>query len=293
MILRLFFRFPIASLRIPTNPVETGALVRSLFLSFLYALSIKLAAVSFDKIFFISPMLGEWYSVQLGVPKSKTAVWPSPVDTTMFDPRSVTSTDRLRMELALSDRLGVLYHGALTRGRGIMEMVQAFSKLREEHVKASLVLLGDGPLRQEVLRYITSNDLEKVIQVCGPVGYCDVPEYVAACDVGIVPLPDHPWWRYQCPTKVLECLAMNKPLIVTDIPAHRWILGRAPVALYLKGTSPREIADGVLAFLASRNSFDPELGRRLASEFSGEVLAGMLEHEMLSMVEQSLSTRHD
>jgi len=276
-------------LRIESNPVETGGLLRSMGLSFLYALSIKLASVCFGKILFISPMLGQLYSRQFGIPADKVAVWPSSVDMAVFDPKCVTSVDHLRRELRLSDRLGVLYHGVLTRGRGIMELLEAFRILRDKHVKATLVLLGYGPLRKKVIEEIQASHLEGVVRTCGPVDYSEVPRYISACDVEINAVPDHPWWRYQCFIKVLECLAMNKPLVVSDIPAHRWMIGNAPVAVYLRGTSPREIADGVIAFLRIRESLVPGIGRQLASDFSAERVAEDLESQMLSMIGKSVS----
>ena len=274
-------------LRVESNPVETGGLLRSMGLSVLYALSIRLASAFFGKIFFISPMLAQLYSRQFGISPEKVAVWPSSVDMAVFDPRSVTSVDRLRRELRLSGRLGVLYHGVLTRGRGIMELLEAFRILSDRHVKATLVLLGYGPLREKVIEEIQANHLEGVVRACGPVDYSEVPRYISACDVEINAVPDHPWWRYQCFVKTLECLAMNKPLIVSDIPAHRWIAGDAPVVLYLKGTSAREIADGVLAFMRSEKELNPSLGREIASRFSAERIAKTLEDQILSATQYS------
>jgi glycosyltransferase involved in cell wall biosynthesis len=281
VIARLFRRRPAVFLRIPSNPVETGGPVRTLVFTCVYAVSIKLSAAFLDKVFFISPMLARSYSANLKIPLKKTAVWPSPVEMRIFRPVCAPRVERLRNELGLSGRLAVIYHGAITRGRGIVETVKAFGILKEESERVKLVLLGDGPLRREIELYVRANRLEDFVKVCGPVDYLDVPLYLAACDVGIVPLPDHPWWRYQCPTKVLECLAMNMPLIVSDIPCHRWILDRAPVATFLDGTSPRQIANGVLSYLGSKKNLDPKRGREVARAFSSTRLAKFLESETL------------
>lgn len=282
---RLFRRSPIMFLRISSNPVETGGWLKSLALAFEYALSIKLSSVLFDKIFFISPMLAESDSQEFGIPRIKVAVWPSSVDTDVFNPYLIGDrARRLRTELGLSGRLAIIHHGVLTRARGIMEMVQAFKILKDKSTRATLILLGDGPARKDVCRYVRANDLAEFVQVRGPVDYQQVPLYLAACDVELIPLPDHPWWRYQCPFKLIESLAMNRPLIVSDIPAHRSIIGNAPVALYLKGTTANEIADGVRAFIKTKNSLNPALGREIAAEFSAERIAIMLEREILSAI---------
>ena len=161
----------------------------------------------------------------------------------------------------------VLYHGVLGKGRGVMEMVRAFKILSDESVNATLVVLGDGPAREEISKYVRENGMQEVVRLRRPVSYSEVPDYIAACDVGIISLPDDPRWRYQCPLKLLEYLALNKPVIVSNIPCNTWIVGNAPVGIYLQGTSPREIADGVRAFLLHRNTLDPSLGRQIAAAF--------------------------
>jgi len=263
--------------------------VRKWLVTILDRISIMLAAILFDKILFISPMLGAFYTEKMGIPNPKIGFWPSSVDTTLFDPISVSETKRLRFELGLSAHTGFLYHGSLSRGRAIVEMIEAFRVLREENVKVRLVLLGYGALRDTVLDYVKSGNLEDVVGVHGPVKYADVPRYIAACDVGLVPLPDHPWWRYQCPVKVIECLAMNKPLIVSNIPAHRWVISGAPVAIYLNGTTPSEIADGVRTYLKHKNSLDPSIGRQTAENFSTRKIAESLEQQFLSILTKSSS----
>jgi len=290
---RLCSRTPILLLHIETNVVDEGGRLRSLAVSFLAVLSTKLASILFDKVLFISPMLGELYQKTHGISASKIAVWPSSVEASFADSADETKADLLRKDLELSGRLAVLYHGTLTRGRGIIELVDAFRILREESVKVVLVLLGYGIQRAAISRYVCANHLEEVVKLRGPVDHSEVPRYIAACDVGIVPLPDHIRWRYQCPIKVLEFLAMGKPLIVSDIPAHRWIIGNKPVALYLRGTDPHAIADGVRAFLRSAKGFDPTLGKRIVEErFTPEKIADTLESQILALVYGSSRQGH-
>jgi len=281
LVLNRFFKgAPVVLLRMASNPVETGGKLRTIMVESIFNLSIKLSAIFFDRLFFISPMLGEMYASKLHFTKEKISVWPSAVDTNVFDPRAIPDTRKLRLELGLYARRGFLYHGVLSGGRGIMEMVEAFRILQGQLAKVRLILLGSGPLKNDIDRYIEANNLEDYVEVCGPVDYSAVPTYIAACDAGLMALPDHPWWRYQCPTKVLEYLAMNKPLIVSDIPAHRWLLDSISLAFYMRGTSPSEIARAVNVFFKSGDARGSNLGRDLAKPFSMEEIAKRLELEI-------------
>jgi hypothetical protein len=78
------------------------------------------------------------------------------------------------------------------------------------------------------------------------VEYLQAPSYIAACDTEIVLLLSHP-----CGVLV--------PLAVSDIPANRWIVGNAPVAICLRETSPDEIASEVSFVLTGRETIEQEL----------------------------------
>jgi glycosyltransferase involved in cell wall biosynthesis len=284
MVRRVICSSPLLFLRINSEPVETGGVLRSLAVSFSYALSIKLAEVVFDKIFFISSMQAEVDGARFRIRKSKVSVWPSVVNMNLFDSSSVNgqSVERLRTQLRLRGRIAILHHGRLSEARGILETVQAFKLLRNRRVK--LVLVGDGPAKRKLEEYIQMNQLWNTVVLAGPVPHHEIPPYISACDVEIVPLPNHPWWRFQTPTKVLECLAMNKPLIVSDIPSNRRIIGNAPVAVYMNGTTPEEIEDSVLRFLKYKTKLTPSLGRKLIHNFSAEYVGEMLHRQITSLL---------
>lgn len=273
---------PLLFLKVSTNPVPTSEGPPTFWRRAQYAVAIKFAAKCFDRLFFITPMLASVSSSQLRVPTAKIGVWPSCVDLHTFNPSSTTrsAARRIRDELGLKGRVAILYHGSITKARGIMELVAAFELLKKEQIAATLVLLGLG--RKELIKYIQDNHLEDVVKLRGPVTYFEVPNFVAACDVGIVPLPDSIWWRYQFPLKLLEYLAMNLPVIVSDLPCHRWIISRSNLAIYLTGTSPQEIAQGIRDFLKSREALKPKLGRKIVTAFSANAISEMLEKEVYS-----------
>jgi glycosyltransferase involved in cell wall biosynthesis len=283
---------PLLLLRVATSPVPSEARHpkedKTTFWSRAqFAVAAKLAAKCFDRIFFVSPMLAQVSSRQLHLPDAKVSVWPACVDLHTFNPSSTlkTKAKKLRDELGLKHRLGVLYHGTISESRGTRELVTAFKLLKKERMPVTLILLSSpSTYRQEIIRYVQDNHLEDTVMVVGPVKYSEVPNFIAASDVGIVPLPDRIWWRYQCPLKLLEYLAMNLPVIVSDLPAHRWIIGQANVGLYLAGTRPREIAQGIRDFLKSRTVLEPYLGRKIVSSFSASALSRMIESEIYSLI---------
>jgi len=280
LLLSRFLTHPILLLRISSNPVDVVG-VRSVIFSILYELTLRITNSFFDKLLFISPMLADLSVASFHLTRTKIGVWPSSVDTEVFDPASFRNgNSSIRRRLKLPYGPLILYHGLLTEIRGVLEAVKAFEILNAKSVKARLLLLGDGSAKRDVIRYIQANNMERIIYVRGPVKYDSVPEYIAACDVELVPLPDNIWWKYQCPLKVLETLAMNKPVILSNISCHRWIAGDYPGALFLEGTSAREIAAGIAGYLRKRNTMVHQTGREIARRFSSEEVAETIESEI-------------
>ena len=280
---RLTTHSPVLILRVSTNPVETGGPITTMIMRFLYQLSIRLANVFFNRILFISPMLRDYYCDLSHVPMHKTGIWPSSVDIRVFDPK-LSSDQRVKMlkkKLGIGDKFCLIYHGSLSRGRGIMELLGAMNLLKqEEQGNVMLILLGHGALREEIKRYVRLEGLEDVVVVPDPVERDEVAKYIAVADVEVLPMPDHEWWRYQCFLKVLECLAMNKPMISSYLPAVRAIVGDVPVVYWLRGTEACDIAEGILGYLRNRDSLRPALGRTIASRYSVEAISENLEADI-------------
>src|SRR5208337_1872429 len=90
----------------------------------------------------------------------------------------------------------------------------------------------------------------------GPVKYQDVRRYISACDIGIVPLPDIPDWRSQCPLNLLECLAMGKVVVATDIPANREVASESKAVVYAASSNPKDIAKAIMYAFDNRSRLD-------------------------------------
>lgn len=152
-----------------------------------------------------------------------------------------------------------LFVGRLVHQKAPEILIQAVRHVPERHDVHAL-LIGDGPLRQEVCASITAHSLEN--------------------RVSILPYQAD-WWgllrtaaalvsssRFEGqPNVVLEAMAAGCPVIVSDIPAHRAILDKRS-ALIVPRDNPAALADAIVSLLS-----DPEAARERA-ERASERLAG-------------------
>lgn len=160
----------------------------------------------------------------------KYAVWGSGVDTELFDPHKTNAFDR--SFLSLENRLVFFYHGSLSAKRGLPELIRAMKKLADLHPEAALVLLGDGIDKRSLEKLVSELGLEDTVLFIDAVDNARVPSYIAMADMGVVPLPQDRCWEVSSPLKLFEYMAMELPVVVSNIEAHRTVLGNAPFAIY-------------------------------------------------------------
>lgn len=243
-IFRLFRRTRFI-LDVRSTPVETIG-THGRLEAFLFRISVFLAKVFFDGITIITSLMKNEVCENFRIDKRFVGVWTSGVSQELFDPMKYSEgTHHLRRKLGLDEKFVVFYHGYLGVKRGILESVRSIPLIANQWNDIVLFLLGNGPALSEIENEIVTSGLQGRVIVHPPVSYNDVPKYIAMCDVGIVPLPDLPDWKFQCPLKLLELMSMKKPVILTRIPAHKEVISDEECGIYVSSADPAEIAHAI------------------------------------------------
>ncbi len=229
-----------------------------------YKLSVRWAKTFCDGIIAISDLYRKDISQRFRINPARIGVCTSGVAIDVFDPQKVdiAHAESIRYRLGLGDRLLVMYHGVLSAHRGLQNVVKALATLHARgHDRVGLILLGGGPAASQIAALAETEGIQQALRLIDAVPYEEVPCYLSICDAGILPFPDQKWWQMSSPLKLMEYLAMEKPVILTDIPAHRDIVGDAACGLYLRDNSPGEIARGI-RMLAEQRAQLAQLGKQ-------------------------------
>lgn len=159
----------------------------------------------------------------------------------------------------------VLYAGGLLRWKGVETLVDA---ARGGGLgKARVVIAGGMP--QDVARLRAYTDGEPAVRIEGFRPAREIPTYLAAADVGVVPNRSSPRIssHYTSPMKVFEALAAGLPLVVSDLPSLREVLDEE-TAVFFEPEEPAALARAINALLADpdRREIQARTGReRVAS----------------------------
>jgi len=105
------------------------------------------------------------------------------------------------------------------------------------------VICGEGPELEPLRKIAAEAGIAGRVTFTGFV--TEVLPYIKAADL-VVALSEYEGR----PNAVVEAMAARTPLVVSDIPEHRELLG--PNALYVRGDDPQEVADALLAVIRDR-----------------------------------------
>ncbi len=182
------------------------------------------------------------------------------IDLSRFDPEVAKDADRsaLRAELGIPDDrspiLGIT--GRITKEKGFVELAEALSLLHADFPDAHLLVIG-GQLSTErdafqdrLVDFIAGRDLDAHVTFAGFRN--DVRECLGLLDVFVLPS-----YREGLPRSVLEAMAMELPVVATDIRGCREAVVHELTGLLVPPRESRPLAAAI-----GRIVGDPDLARR-------------------------------
>ena len=176
---------------------------------------------------------------------------PNGVDCSAFSPVRGEERAALRSHLGLpEDRVLCAFVGRLVPQKDPDLLAEAW--LRVSHPGAHLMLVGDGPLRPKLEARLTVGGRRRVTFVGAT---SNVASYMRASDLVILPSQAE-----GMPCVVLEAMACGIPVVATDVPGNREVLGEeGRVGLLVPGGDPSALAEAVVT-LATSSALRQKIG---------------------------------
>lgn len=160
-----------------------------------------------------------------GVLKSKLMPYPNGVDTSSFLNRDGKA---IREKYHLSNSKVVIYIGTLARHRCLDVLIKAFSKVTKEKGDTKLLMVGEGSARENLERQVLELGIRDEVIFTGQVPQPDVPNFIAAADIGVSPVPPFSFYKVSSPIKALEYMAMAKPVVATEeVMEHKEVINQS------------------------------------------------------------------
>ncbi len=168
-----------------------------------------------------------------------------------------------RARLGLGDSPTVLYLGKLSRLEGSELLKEIIQRVCNAVPQTKFLIVGDGPARGSLERFVTEAGLEDRVVMTGWVPHERVADYIAAADICLLPRRHTSFSPYTSPENILkagEYLAMGKPIVAPKMGAF------ADSDFPVIPAEPQEMADAVIRYL--REPRPVEVGDRPTWEVS-------------------------
>jgi len=119
---------------------------------------------------------------------------------------------RLKHSLKESDKV-ILFVGRLAYRKGILDLVSAFNRLHKQFSDVNLLIVGDGPLCEEIRSLIKENNIEKNVRLLGFVSFQELVHCYYLADVTVLPS----LFGETQGIVTLESLICGTPIVVSNL----------------------------------------------------------------------------
>jgi glycosyltransferase involved in cell wall biosynthesis len=186
-------------------------------------------------------------------------VVPLPVDANTFCPDPGLRTLGRRALGIAEDQLVIGYAGKFVEEKGLRTLWSAFAEVARDRDDLHLCLAGGGSLLTELWETARSAGLERRLHTPGVAHNTDLPAYMNALDVFVLPSETRPNWREQFGRAAVEAMSCGVPVAGSDSGEIPTVLGDAGL-IFPEGDA-RSLA-AHLRQLLSDPSLRADLGRK-------------------------------
>jgi glycosyltransferase involved in cell wall biosynthesis len=158
----------------------------------------------------------------------------------------------------------VVFVGRLAPEKELPSLIRAFATVRRDVPNATLVLVGDGPMRSQLEMLAAGLSLAGAVRFTGRQTGAEVREWLQASDVFALVSSNE-----GLPCSLLEAMSVGLPSVVSDIPANVQLVETEVHGLHAALGSPDHIAGAL-----NRLLLDAPLRARLGAAARERVLAG-------------------
>ncbi len=164
----------------------------------------------------------------------------------------------------------LVYVGALDTQDGVLELPDLLTA--PALAEATLTVVGDGPVRAELLARCRERGVLERVTFTGHVPHAEIPRLISEADIGIDPAPGSELNHGSTMIKVVEYMGAGRPLVAYELRETRRSAGDA--ALYAPCGEP-----AAFAALVARLAADGERRTHMAGLARGRSLELTWEHQ--------------
>lgn len=195
-----------------------------------------------DKIVVLTEYQRKFIHEKKGIPLEKIELIPNGIVVGSWEKDPSRRAEYKRKMGIPEDHFVAIYTGAHGPANALHHVVKAGRYLPKD---VSIVLIGDGPEKENLIKLKKEEGLENV-HFLDPVPKSEIFNYTEAADCGIISLSDNFVFRGARPNKLFDYSFVGKPIITSVDGEIREIVEKNEIGFFAGTENPKGIAEAIM-----------------------------------------------
>jgi len=148
--------------------------------------------------------------IALGIRPEKVHLWSRGINASVFSPGDRAAA-RARLGIPAGDR-AVIWVGRMVPVKGLDILLESLALVQSRGVECHLYLLGDGPLRSDLVARTEALGISARVTFVGPKLHDELPDWYRAADLTVLPSRSE-----GLPNVLRESLACGTPFVASNV----------------------------------------------------------------------------
>jgi len=205
----------------------------------------------------VSPAFKEHLIRYWNVPAEKISIVENGVETDLF--RLDPSALEVRKQLKVEDRFLICYIGTIGNAHGLETLIAAAEQLWPVMPEAIFWLIGEGAEKERLAKLAAARGLTN-LQFLGQQPRERIPAYVSTADLCLIMLKKTELFKTVIPTKLLEYMACERPVVVAVDGQARQIVEEAHAGVFVEPENSEALVKAIIELAK-----DPERRRQMGA----------------------------
>lgn len=195
-------------------------------------------------------------AMKLGADRTKLFLIPWGADPEQFGDRLMERTAIRKKYRWHNDDVVLVGLGRMVGKKGFSILLQALAILQKTTNSFNVLLLGDGPEKRHLQQLARDLDIDDKVSFTGDISWADVPGYLAAADILVMPSIHDNGNVDGLPTVILEAMSAGKPIIASDVGGISMVVKDGVNGYLVPEKSPEYLANAIKKIIEQNSIFE-------------------------------------
>ncbi len=202
--------------------------------------------------------------IQRGFAEDKITISPNGVDMGVFGkPKPRDKLLHEKLNLQGKDVLGFI--GSFYDYEGLDDLITAMPLLRDKGSDTALILVGGGPMEEQLRAQASASRAAEHIHFLGRVPHEEVEKYYSLIDILAYPRKNMRLTDLVTPLKPLEAMAQSKLVVASNVGGHKELIEDGITGSLFAADDPQAIANACFKLLSNKNEWSKR--RKIAKQY--------------------------